>query len=462
MPRLACAARLVYSVSMARTARGAVVWGALASILACACGVEPEPPEVPAAPAARGSFAIHEWGLIEVHAARGPLALATAGAPPDPSPVLGSSYKPVVYVHLRDRESVRFSLSIDVDDVLEVWPRGPGPLRAAWAGVLARGGPCGPHVYPSAEEPCTTADGLCEAPEGASYESSDGACLEVDGRPYDFLLYRARVRRDGLPFDLAGAPESPHVAAREGASVTRLVRVRTGVRGPIEGAAVAERTSTGPLPELTAEPEGAEAIVDALLAGARDAGLSEPEASTFARVWRPSITGPDAPVDAIYYWLDRASVDRVLPMRVDPPPDEVRRAFLVRLVVRVPSGAPAGEALGLAARASRVPRVRIGPPRVRGALSAEVVRRVIQRHVNEVRFCYERALTASPALAGSVEVAFEVEPSGSAASARVTSTTLSDASVESCITGAVGRWTFPAPRGGTVSVDVRFDLDSFE
>ncbi|MCZ7680129.1 MAG: MMPL family transporter [Sandaracinaceae bacterium] len=67
-----------------------------------------------------------------------------------------------------------------------------------------------------------------------------------------------------------------------------------------------------------------------------------------------------------------------------------------------------------------------------------------------------------PALAGSVELAFEVEPSGSAASARVTSTTLSDASVESCITGAVGRWTFPAPRGGSVSVDVRFDLDSFE
>lgn len=450
---------------MARTANGAVVRGALASILACACGVEPEPPEVPveqpAAPAARGSFAIHEWGLIEVHAARGPLALVTAGAPPDPSPVLGSSYKPVVYVHLRDRESVRFSLSIDVDDVLEVWPRGPGPPRARWE-VLARGGPCGPHVYPSAVEPCTSADGLCEAPEGASYESSDGACLEVDGRPYDFLLYRARVRRDALPFDLAGERESLDVVAREGASATRLVRVQTGVRGPLEGAAVAERTSTGPLPELTADAEGAEAIVDALLAGARASGLSEPEASTFARVWRPAITGPDAPVDAIYYWLDRASVDRVLPMRVEPPPDEVRRAFLVRLVLRGPSGAIAGEALGFAARRSRVPRVRIGTPRVRGALPAEVVRRVIQRHVNEVRFCYERALTASPALAGSVELAFEVEPSGSAASARVTSTTLSDASVESCITGAVGRWTFPAPRGGSVSVDVRFDLDSFE
>ncbi len=426
-----------------------------------ACGVEeasaPIAPREPptAATSSPPAFAIHEWGLIELHAMRGDLALVTAGAPPDPScPPLGSSYKPVIYAHLRGTESVRFSLSIDVGDVLEVFPPPATPQRAEWVDVLARNGPCGPLRYPSGT--CATSDGLCEAAEGASYESSDGACLEVGGEPHDFLLYRSRVPRVGLPFDLEESADATAIVAREGASRTRLVRVRTD--GELTGAAV-DRAEGGPLPELEAGSERAEDVVDALLAGARDAGLTEAEASTFARVWRPEITGANAPADAVYYWLDRASVERVLPMRVEPAPAEIARAFLVRMVVR---GAPDACAAPFRSRLARIPRVRIGEVRVRGALAPAVVRRVMRRQVNQVRFCYERALNADATLEGDVAITVDIGEDGGVTSARVASTTVGEPTVAPCIAEAARGWRFPAPRGGAASIEAAFDLDSLE
>lgn len=427
--------------------------------LLLACGAEETSPPVaphepPAATSTPPSFAIHEWGLIELHPARGELALVTAGAPPDPScSLLGNSYKPVLYAHLRGVDSVRFSLSIDADDVLEVFPPPAAPGRVEWVDVLARSGPCSPSRYPSG--PCTTSDGLCEASEGASYESSDAACLEVGGEPHRFLLYRSRVPRVGLPFDLEQSADATEIVAREGASRTRIVRVRTG--GGLASAAV-DRAEGGALPELDAQADRAEDMVDTLLAGAREAGLTEAEASTFARVWRPAITGASAPRDAVYYWLDRASVDRVLSLHVEPAPAEIARAFLVRMVV---SGAPDPCAARFRARAARVPRIRIGEPRVRGSLAPAVVRRVVQRHVNEVRFCYESALVADATLEGDVAIRVDIGGDGSVTNAGVASSTVSEPSVASCIADAVRRWRFAAPRG-TASVDLSFHLDSVE
>ena len=105
---------------------------------------------------------------------------------------------------------------------------------------------------------------------------------------------------------------------------------------------------------------------------------------------------------------------------------------------------------GLGGRTARVPRIRTGNADVRGSLSREVIRRVIQRHINEVRFCYEQELNARPDLEGRVMVNFIIAPTGAVQSAAVSSTTLSNARVEGCITQAVRRWTFPAPDGGGI------------
>ncbi|MEM9194635.1 MAG: AgmX/PglI C-terminal domain-containing protein, partial [Myxococcota bacterium] len=100
-----------------------------------------------------------------------------------------------------------------------------------------------------------------------------------------------------------------------------------------------------------------------------------------------------------------------------------------------------------------VPQIRGGQVGVRGSLDRAVVQRVIRRHMNELRYCYQRQLANNPSLQGRVELNFTIGPTGSvtAASAQGMS------GVDECMARAVRRWTFPAPNGGGV-VLVRYPL----
>ncbi len=116
---------------------------------------------------------------------------------------------------------------------------------------------------------------------------------------------------------------------------------------------------------------------------------------------------------------------------------------------------------GFRGRAAGVPQVRTGDAEVRGSLSKEVIRRVVRRHINEVKFCYEQQLNARPDLQGRVVTKFVISPTGSVQSAMVGETSLRNEAVESCIVRAVRRWTFPAPDGGgVVVVNYPFVLNS--
>ncbi|HEX5661767.1 MAG TPA: AgmX/PglI C-terminal domain-containing protein [Polyangiales bacterium] len=107
---------------------------------------------------------------------------------------------------------------------------------------------------------------------------------------------------------------------------------------------------------------------------------------------------------------------------------------------------------GFRGRDAKVPQIRSGNADVRGSLSKEVIRRVIQRHINEVRFCYEQELSSRPDLGGRVQVKFIVSPSGAVQAANVESSTLGATRAENCIAQAVRRWTFPAPDGGGIVI----------
>jgi TonB family protein len=103
-------------------------------------------------------------------------------------------------------------------------------------------------------------------------------------------------------------------------------------------------------------------------------------------------------------------------------------------------------------RDAKVPRIRTGTADVRGSLSKEVIRRIIRRHINEVRFCYEQELNQRPDLQGRVAVKFIISPTGAVQNAMVASSNMGNARVEGCIAKAVRRWTFPAPEGGGIVV----------
>jgi len=107
---------------------------------------------------------------------------------------------------------------------------------------------------------------------------------------------------------------------------------------------------------------------------------------------------------------------------------------------------------GFRGRSAAVPRIRTGNADVRGSLSKEVVRRIIRRHINEVRFCYEQGLHRKPSLQGDVAVKFIIAPTGNVQTSAVASSTISDGRVERCIATAVRRWRFPTPEGGGIVV----------
>jgi len=113
---------------------------------------------------------------------------------------------------------------------------------------------------------------------------------------------------------------------------------------------------------------------------------------------------------------------------------------------------------------ARVPRLRPGGSvEVQGSLSKEVIRRVIQRRLNEVRFCYEEGLRSLPELAGRVAVKFVISPSGAVQGASVAANELTGGGAQTaqCIANAVRRWSFPAPDGGgVVIVEYPFVLQS--
>lgn len=106
----------------------------------------------------------------------------------------------------------------------------------------------------------------------------------------------------------------------------------------------------------------------------------------------------------------------------------------------------------LGGRQGGVPTIRAGAVAVKGSLSKEAIRRVVQRHKREVSFCYEQALQQRPDLQGRVVISFIISPTGAVQSSAVGESSLGNRAVETCIASAVRRWGFPSPDGGGIVV----------
>jgi TonB family protein len=116
-------------------------------------------------------------------------------------------------------------------------------------------------------------------------------------------------------------------------------------------------------------------------------------------------------------------------------------------------GAGYGRGSGsLAGYQAGAPRVVSGRANVIGALDKALIRRVVRRHINEWRYCYERELQPQPALTGRIITSFIIGPRGTVLSSKVDESTVGNAAVERCVAQAVRRWRFPAPRGGGIVV----------
>lgn len=114
------------------------------------------------------------------------------------------------------------------------------------------------------------------------------------------------------------------------------------------------------------------------------------------------------------------------------------------------------------ARGRRVPQTiisRRARSEIAGALDKGIIRRIVRAHLNEVRGCYNTALTRDRTTAGRVTISFVITPSGKVASAVVLTNETGDAKLGNCIAKRSKSWVFPeVDRTGNVVVFYPFML----
>ncbi|MCB9765685.1 MAG: AgmX/PglI C-terminal domain-containing protein [Alphaproteobacteria bacterium] len=93
-----------------------------------------------------------------------------------------------------------------------------------------------------------------------------------------------------------------------------------------------------------------------------------------------------------------------------------------------------------------------GEPIILGAVDKTAIEAVIRRHLNQIRYCYQRELTKDPDLGGKLVIKFLIAPDGTVASAEPKSSTLDNRAVEDCVAGRFMRFQFPEPKGGGIVI----------
>ena len=87
-----------------------------------------------------------------------------------------------------------------------------------------------------------------------------------------------------------------------------------------------------------------------------------------------------------------------------------------------------------------------------GALDRSLIDEVIKRHMNQIRYCYQRELTKNPSLAGKIVVKFVIAKDGTVSSASKKNSSMNNAGVEQCVVGRFMRMQFPEPKGGGIVI----------
>jgi TonB family protein len=87
-----------------------------------------------------------------------------------------------------------------------------------------------------------------------------------------------------------------------------------------------------------------------------------------------------------------------------------------------------------------------------GELSKEEIQKVINQHIGEIQFCYEKQLNKQPGLAGRVVLEWGVNPAGHVSVVKVSQSTMNSADATNCMMQKLKTWKFPPPRGGAVTI----------
>ncbi len=97
--------------------------------------------------------------------------------------------------------------------------------------------------------------------------------------------------------------------------------------------------------------------------------------------------------------------------------------------------------------------------RIRGGLSMDAVKRVIDQHLDDITYCYETELISNPSIVGKVLFEWKILLSGEVGEVRIKSSSINSHEIHECIRDAIRSWQFPQPRGSEVVVSYPFVFD---
>jgi pSer/pThr/pTyr-binding forkhead associated (FHA) protein len=109
---------------------------------------------------------------------------------------------------------------------------------------------------------------------------------------------------------------------------------------------------------------------------------------------------------------------------------------------------------GLGRKGDRDVNIATGTAVVMGSIDKELIRKVIQDHAAQIRYCYEQQLAINPRLQGKVAIKWIINADGVGSSPQVdhSATTLEDGKVHECMMSRITSWAFPKPKGGGIAV----------
>ena len=85
-----------------------------------------------------------------------------------------------------------------------------------------------------------------------------------------------------------------------------------------------------------------------------------------------------------------------------------------------------------------------------GSMDREAIKRVVNRHLNQLRTCYNRVLDKDPSAEGKVVLNWTILAGGNVGSAKSVSSEINNRAMLRCMTSRLRSWKFPSPPDGQI------------
>jgi hypothetical protein len=227
---------------------------------------------------------------------------------------------PVLYFYSQQKTNVRATVRFPDGLITEWYPRSSPVSRGIeWSNV---------DISPGASPAFPVEDAKSHY---YAARETDAAPLNVSGQSEKFLFYRG-LANFPVPVSATVTPNGIVDVTSSGPSA-----VRTLVLVESDGTKVGYRVVGNAPSHVTFERSRLTGTIDALRQDLQrvliEQGLYPREARAMVNTWRDSWFEKGM---RVFYFLPQAAVDSILPLRIDPQPSKIVRAFVGRLDIITP------------------------------------------------------------------------------------------------------------------------------